>query len=502
MSHLAWVPRGTTHRIDCDVVVVGSGAGGATAAARLAERGLHVVVVEAGAWRDPPHYPASAYGAMRDLMEDWGAQFTRGPAFWPIVQGRAVGGTTVINSAIAVHTPDDIYDLWAREHGLKSARFVSAMRRYQRELDDELRVGVARPEVHGQNGALARRAADALGIEHHDMRRYVDDCAGSGQCMQGCRENRKQSLNITFIPRVLEQGGSVLSNAPVARVRFRGQRAIGVYGRFRDPRGRRGGRFQIDAARGVVIAASATRSPVLLRRSGVRHPALGRFFRAHPGTGVFGLYDQVVDMNRGPTQGWASVHFRDTPHAFKLETLAIPPEMVVSRIKGGGRTYMERLADYRHLTMWVLGLRAQHSVGTVRAGLFGKPVVRYTLCPADMASLRAGMVQLAKLQFAAGAKAVLPGIHGLPHAIGPDELGLLEEAPLDPRAYTAILSHLFGGCVMGADPRRSVCDLRGRVRGHHDLYVADASLIPTVLGVNPQHTIMGLARWVADHIAG
>ena len=114
--------------------------------------------------------------------------------------------------------------------------------------------------------------------------------------------------------------------------------------------------------------------------------------------------------------------------------------------------------------------------------------------------MREGMATLARLHFAAGARAVLPGVHGLPYTVGPGEVGLLAQGPLDPRAYQAMLSHLFGGCVMGQDPATSVCDGEGRVHGCEGLYIADASAIPTQLGVNPQHTIMALARYFAERL--
>jgi len=246
----------------------------------------------------------------------------------------------------------------------------------------------------------------------------------------------------------------------------------------------------------VIVAASVTHSPVLLMRSGVRLPALGQGFRAHPGTGVFGCYDEPVDMNVGATQGWASTGFRTEP-GLKLETLAIPLELVASRLAGGGHELMARLGEYRNLAMWCHAVRAE-SVGTIRASMFGNPVVKYTLNAADMLRFRQGMVLVAKQHVAAGAKAVLPGIAGMPYKLMANEVHKLEDAPLDPRAYIAILSHLFGGCIMGIDPKTSVVDPLGRVHGTRGLVVADASVIPTNLGVNPQHTIMGLAATFAE----
>ena len=496
-SHIAF--RTEPVALEADYVVVGSGAGGATAAVTLARAGASVALVEAGAWRDPAHYPASAYGAMRDLLEDWGSQVTRGRALWPIVQARTMGGTTVVNSAIAVRTPGDIFRQWERERGVGGDAMADAIGRHQDAIERELSVEEVPRGSLGRSNLLALAGDAAADYQGHVMKRYVASCAGTGQCLQGCRKGRKQSTNVTYVPELLRLGGDVLSCAPVHRVAFESRRARGVVGRFVHPETRaKGGRFEVRARRAVVVAASVTHSPALLERSGLKSPALGSLFRAHPGTGVFGCYDEPVDMNVGVTQGWATTKFRESP-GLKLETLAIPPELVASRIAGGGTALMERLARYRHVAMWCHAVRAE-SCGTVHNGLGDRPVVRYQLDDADMRRFRDGMRLVAELHFAAGARSVIPGIHGMPFELGPDQVHLLREAPLDPRRYVAILSHLFGGCPMGKDPRESVCDGDGRVHGVEGLVVADASVIPTNLGVNPQHTIMALARHFATRL--
>jgi choline dehydrogenase-like flavoprotein len=498
MTHVAYQAPGKPFELEADYIVVGSGACGATAAVTLARGGAKVLVVEAGPWRDPDDYPSSVYGAMRDMLDGWGATFTRGRAFWPIVQGALVGGSTVINSAIAVRTPADIFAQWQRETGV-GGDLAEPLWKLQDELERELSAQEVPPAARGRSNLLAHLGADKLGYQSHYITRYVKGCEGHGQCLQGCKADRKQSLNRNFLPEVMQRGGSIVSCAPVTRVLFEGTRAVGVTGRFKHPQSRaRGADFTLRAKKGVLIAASVTRSPLLLKDSGVKLPALGKGFRAHPGAPIFGVYDDPVDMNTGATQGWASTAFREKP-GFKLETLSLPLDMLSGRMAGTGELLMNRLTEFRHVAMWVQACRAE-SVGEVKRALDGKPAVHYTLDRADMERFRDGMYMVAKTHVAAGARAVLPSIHGMPYKLMANEIDQLKDAPLDPRAYVSILSHLFGGCTMGSDPARSVCDGRGRVHGHEGLYIADASAIPTNLGVNPQHTIMALARHWAQQM--
>lgn len=497
MTHIAF--REDDLSLDVDYVVVGSGAGGATAASALARGGAIVALVEAGPWRDPDDYPSSTYGAMRDVFDDWGVGIAKGRALWPIVQASCVGGTTVINCAICVRTPEDVMLGWERDLGVGDKGFREAIWGHQATLETELCAEVVPAASAGRSNLLAAQGAAAVGYEGHPMTRYVKGCAGSGQCLQGCRQLKKQSLNLQFVPEVMARGGTVLSCAPAERVLLEGRRAVGVTGRFREPVTRRmGGRFTVRARKGVVVAASVTRTAPLLAASGVKHPLLGHGFRAHPGTGVIGVYDEDIDMNVGATQGWASVQYRIEP-GMKLETLSIPPEMIASRLAGAGQELVARMGEYRRMAMWVVAVRAE-AVGRIKRGLFGQVSVDYGFARPDMERLRKGLALLARTHFAVGARKVLPGIYGLPYALGPDQVGLIDNGPLDPRAYILISSHLFGGTTMAADATRGVCDAYGRVHGYENLVVADASVIPTTLGVNPQHTIMALARTFAGRL--
>lgn len=498
-GHIPFQSRGNDVELDVDYVVVGSGAGGAAAAVTLARGGASVGVVEAGPWRTPDDYPSSVYGSMRDMMDSWGSTVTRGRALWPVVQARIVGGTTVINSAICVRTPGDIFAQWQKEHGIGDDAFAESLWNIQDRIESELYATPTTRASLGRHNELAQRGGDSLKINGHIMTRYVKDCDGAGQCLQGCRAGHKQSLNTQYIPEVLHRGGHVLSCAPANRIDFKRGRALGVRGHFVHPQTkRRGATFKVRAHRAVVIAASVTRSSNLLRASGVKSPALGAFFRAHPGAPIFGSYDTPVDMNTGATQGWASLAFRESP-GLKLETLSLPLDMLAGRLPGAGHELMQRLHEFRNLAMFVQATRAE-STGHIRPGLLGRTDIHYTLNRADMERFREGLYRVAQLHVAAGAHSVLPAISGMPYRLGKDEIHKLKDAPLDPRAYVAILSHLFGGCVMGKDPASSLCDELGKLHDYQNLYVADASVIPTNLGVNPQATIMALATHFAERM--
>ena len=245
--------------------------------------------------------------------------------------------------------------------------------------------------------------------------------------MQGCKEGHKQSTNLNYIPEVQQRGGTVLSCAPVHKVVFEGKRVIGIKGHFKHPLTRqKGGTFFVRAKKAVLIAASVTHSPLILKRSGVRTRAVGEFYRSHPGFGVLGVYDEKIDMHDGATQGWASLKYRDNP-GLKLETLSLPLELVASRLPGSGPGLMERIREYPHMAMWVAAVRAE-TVGRIGTGLGGTPLVHYNFTKADMEKMfQAGRI-IAEMHFEVGAKKVLAGTYGLPYALGPDDLHFIRRS--------------------------------------------------------------------------
>jgi len=268
-----------------------------------------------------------------------------------------------------------------------------------------------------------------------------------------------------------------------------------VQGRFAAPRRPE---FKVHARRAVVVAASAIQTPLLLSRSGITSPHLGAHFVGHPGSTVTGVFDTPVRQWHGATQGYECAHHRRDGR-FKVETIGLPPGFLFGRLSGTGQRWKEALALSGHMAVFAVEMRAW-AEGTVRQGLFGAKI-RYDLTERDMMQIRSGLCFAAKLLFAAGAREVWPGIHGLPQTLTPGEEWRITDGPADPRCYSWVMSHLFGTARMADQPSAGVVGHDFGVFGIANLVVADSSIFPSNIGVNPQHTIMAVARLCAERLA-
>jgi choline dehydrogenase-like flavoprotein len=477
-----------------DYVVVGSGAAGATAARALAGTGRSVCVLEEGPAIDPKDFGDDSWNAFKTMFRDMNGQVARGRAFIPVIQGRVLGGSTVINSAIVWRVPDDVLAEWAAL-GLGDALPPRELHRYWDEIEKDLGVAPTPPEAWGGFNRLMHDGARRLGVQAAPTRRYAEGCRGSGQCLTGCPSGAKRSMLTTYLPQAEAKGAMIVTGAEARRVLFFGGRAVGVEGRLSAP-----GRpvFHARARRAVVVAASAIQTPQLLARSGVRSAHLGAHFMAHPGTPLSGLFDSPANLWRGATQGFDSTHHRRDGR-IKIETIGLPPEIVFARLPGAGRRWKEKMALTSRTAIFAVQTRAW-AEGTVREGPFGADI-RYDLTRRDMMQIRRGLRFAAELLFAAGAREVWPGIFGLPETLRPGEEHLLDSGPDDPRCYSWILSHLFGTARMAARASAGVVGHDFAVHGVPNLVVADSSVFPTNLGVNPQHAIMAVARLCAERLA-
>jgi choline dehydrogenase-like flavoprotein len=487
-----------------DYVVVGSGAAGAVAAHVLASSGASVAIVEEGPWVRTREFGERVLDAFRRMFRDAGTQVIEGRSFIPMIQGRCVGGSTVMNSAIAHRTPDDVLDEWASRFGLGASKHAitsKALEPHFEALERELHVHTVSDEALGENNRLFLDEAGVHGLPAARMHRYERGCRGSGRCFTGCPSAAKQGMNVSYVPWALALGARIYCSCRVDRVVVEGGRARGVVATTTstDPDARVGKSVRLRARRGVVVAASTVQTPNLLRRSGLRARALGQHFQCHPGYGLGGVFDAPVEMTFGATQGAESLHLRRTER-FKLETISMPPELAAVRIPGVGHELMQRFGDFPHLAVWAVVVRAE-AEGTVSSAWGGGDKVKWTPSRVDVERARKGTALLARMMFEAGAREVWPGLYGLPSTItSVDQVRLIEEVPADPRLFGLITTHLFGAARMGVDARAGVVGPDFQAHEAAGLYVVDSSVFPTNLGVNPQHSIMAMSRLAATRI--
>lgn len=478
---------------DFDYVVVGTGAAGAVAAYELASHGYSVGMVEEGPWIRTRELTRDVDAVFTRAIRDRGMQVAEGKTFIPVLQGRAVGGSTLVNSAIAWRIPGDVLDEWAKDFGVSISE--AELEGHFDALERDLSVRPVAEASLGQNNRLFLEQCKKRGYEAAPMRRYDLGCEGSGRCLQGCPNAKKQGMSVTYVPWALAKGARLHTSCKVDHVEIRGGRAVGVVARAEG-----GGRVRLRARRGVFVAASTVQTPNVLYRSGVRSKALGRHFQVHPGIGMGALLDCPVHMSFGATQGAESIHFRKSD-GFKMETISMPPELAAARMPGVGLDLVKRLDRLDEVAVWVAQVRAR-AEGTVGRNVFGYDKIRYELGEDDVRIVRKALATIADLFFDAGATEVWPGVHGLPVSLtSRDDVRLLREGPLDARAYSYIATHLFGAARMGPSASKAVVDTDFCVHGASHLWVVDSSVFPTNLGVNPQHSIMAMSRLCASRVA-
>jgi hypothetical protein len=247
----------------------------------------------------------------------------------------------------------------------------------------------------------------------------------------------------------------------------------------------------------VIVAAGAVHTPALLRKSGLRG-LVGERFQAHPGAAVMGRFPEPVAMGFGATQGY-EVPMRD--RGLKLESLSLPPEMLATRLPGAGLEWQARLAEMDHYAQWCAIVRMK-AHGRVRPTWTGGVSVDFVPLQDDLDRAQYAAALLCRMMFAVGATEVYPGIGGRPDVLTDvSQVRLIEEGKMRQGDFHFMASHLFGTACASADPRTGAVGADLQSHDVSGLYVMDASVFPTNLGVNPQHSIMAIVFRAAERLA-
>ncbi|MBU6365464.1 MAG: GMC family oxidoreductase [Gemmatimonadetes bacterium] len=510
--HTAATLTGDVRRT-ADAVVIGTGAGGAVTAARLAEAGYAVVMLEGGGYHTRSTFTEDEPALMQALYAE-GALRTTDDAAVGMVQGEAVGGSTLVNWMIMLRTPPWVLEQWAREagvEGMSPAEMAPVFERIEREVH-----AAEVPEAaHSANNRILLDGARALGWRVTGARINARDCVRCGYCGIGCRHDAKQSTLLTYVPRALAAGGALYADAQVERITVlerdtgRGtppRKRVEAVVRPRD--GARAARQLVVDAPLVVVAGGAVGTPALLERSGLGGGGVGRWLRLHPTTAIFGQYDRPIVTSAGiPLTSMCDefLRWRGTDYGYWIETPPMLPSFTAGAASGFGPAHAELMARLDQLGVLVAlvrdGADRAHSSGRVRVDRRGQVRIDYRLAPEDQRRMRDALVQSAKIHFAAGATQVST-LHTRPLvARTPAEAEAFAAGDLGPNRMALFSAHVNGTCRMGTAPGTAGATPEGERFGVRGLHVADGSLLPTALGVNPQETIMAVASVLAERMA-
>jgi len=479
--------------VTADVVIVGSGAGGAMVARTLARAGFDAVVLEEGRrWTVEEFRTTHPIDRYAGLYRGAGATIALGRPSVVLPIGRAVGGTTVVNSGTCFRPPLSVQRRWRDEFGLGLAD-PDRLAGHLDDVEHTLHVAPVPLEIMGRNGRLLLDGAKSLGWRAAPIPRNAPGCEGCCQCAIGCPRNAKFGVHLNALPQACAAGARIVSQARVERV-------LHQHGRARGVRARRPDGTALDVlADTVIVAAGATETPGLLRRSGLGgHPRLGRNLALHPATVLAGRFEDDVVAWRGVLQS-AAVHEFHESDGVLIEATSTPPGMGSMVFPGYGAELLGWL-DRAPQVATFGAMVADRGVGSVSSA-HGETLVRYNIDRADIAKLLVALEAMGRLLFAAGAVEVLTG---LPDATTVTSLPALQDVlrRCNPRSLHLAAFHPTGTAAAGADEQLCPVDETGRLRGVEGVWVADASILPSCAEVNPQLSIMALALAVADEVVG
>lgn len=500
--------RGDT-RVRADVCVIGSGAGGAVAAARLAEAGHEVVLLEEGAFWRHEQFTEREADLTHRLYADAGARATDDLAH-PLLQGRAVGGGTTVNWLVMLRTPDWVLDEWASINGTVGMRPADMAPVFDR-IEDETHTRAVPDDAHSPPNRVLLDGARALGWSAGPLNINAHGCVRSGMCGLGCRYGARRAAADVYVPAALAAGARLFADVRAERIELAEQGGGAplkrVHASILDREtGAARGRLTVEAPV-VVLAGGAVGTPTLLQRSGMGGGGVGRFLRLHPTTALFGRYDREMYGAAGiPLSAVCDEFLRGSDgYGFWIETPPFYPSMSASVIPGFGVAHRDVMESLPHLASMIVlvrdGADRARSSGGVEVDRNGRVRLRYRLAPTDRSRLLRGMDAAARILFASGAREVSTLHTQALRMRSPAELGAMALRPSGPNQLGVLSAHVNGTCRIGTDPETSGCTPDGERHGVGGLYVADGSLVPTAPGVNPQETIMALATVVAERIA-
>lgn len=488
--------------LDCDVVVVGSGAGGGTAAGVLAAAGLDVVVVEAGGYYSEEDFDGAELSGYARMYLNGGGVATDDQSIG-LLAGSCLGGGTVVNYTWCFRPPDFVRADWEDRFGLSDWA--------GQDFDDSLDAVWDRISISSESSIPSlrdhamRNGLEQLGWHSEVMQRNCKGCTEEvcRLCHYGCQIGAKQSTMKTWLQDAYDNGARIVVNTPVDRVLVEGGRARGIEAMTVD-----GHRLTV-RSRAVALAAGAIHTPAVMVRSGIDGPAVGKNLMLHPVLITWGVFDEEVRPWEGTLGATFSDEFLDMGEGYgiKYEHAATPPSILAIFAPWRGARESAELMQSLRYTAGYGALQRARDGGEVVVGSDGLPVARWRLSDFDRDVMRRGLDGAARILEAGGARRVYsshagwvsyePGRNGGRESL----LRAADRCGWGPAQVTLGSFHLMGTARMGSSREDSVCDSDGEAWDVQGLYVVDGAVLPTGLGVNPMVTIEAAAHKIASGMA-
>jgi choline dehydrogenase-like flavoprotein len=479
-------------RQSVQVLVVGSGAGGAVTALELASAGMDVCVLEQGARWPREEYGLGSVEAMRRLYRRRGMTPILGRVPIGYVEGACLGGSTEINSGFWHRTPREVLLRWKAQFDLAHASPDELAEHFEHaeKLLDVTTYGGPLPK----STQVFARGIEAMGWAAQQVARAAPGCKSTNACAAGCPTGAKQGMSRSVIPRAEKAGARVVTDCGVQLLVARGDRITGVLAEMRREDGTRE-LVRIDADH-VFLCAGPTETPALLRRSGIKHH-VGDSLRIHPMLKIAALFPERIDAQDSVLP---LMQVKEFWPEISMGGAFFTPGHLAMTLSDNWLETEQQMSNYRNMASYYVAVRGSGR-GSVRPSLLGEgaPVLRYELSDEDGINLSKGLARLATLLLAAGATQVHPTVQGLSTIRSEVEAIRWLDERLPRSALSLTTVHAFSSCPIGERRDRCAADSFGKVFRYQNLYVNDASILPDSPGVNPQGSVMALARRNAVH---
>jgi choline dehydrogenase-like flavoprotein len=503
---------GLPENVQCDVAIIGTGAGAGITAELLTRAGLDVVLIEEGPLRTSTDFNQKESEAYASLYQEGAGRKTLDGAL-TLLQGRCVGGTTVINWTSSFRTPASTLGYWRDQFDLKDFT-EDAMAPWFAQAEKRLNMHRWEEVPPNLNNEILRTGAKKLGISADIIPRNVKGCYNLGSCGLGCPTNAKQSMLVTTLPSALEAGARLFHQTRAQEFELEGDKVKAlVCVPIRINGTKTSDKVMRVTARHYVVSGGAINSPALLKRSKAPDPhgLLGTRTFLHPVAFSSAVFDERVEGWAGAPQSIYSDHFVhnapfDGPIGYKLEATPIHPGLVSILLGGYGKNLAERFRTYPNTQMMLSllrdGFHPESQGGTVLLNVDGSPMLHYPLTDYVLDGFKQAMLTMAEVQFAAGAKTVLPAHEqGEQYSSWGQAKAAIHAFEMKPYYVTGGSAHIMGGCRMGGNEKLGVVRPDGVHWQLANLSVHDGSVFPTSIGANPQLSIYGTVNRMATQLA-